>query len=106
MAPIGAITSTTFGPFLDPSITGRAVRALVHIQFPVARNLRFIARTLTIREQMGITTVETNGSVVRVLISMIPTLYLRPIPSIRIVQRMVGIIREVENIENALESIY
>ena len=58
MAPIGAITSTTFGPFLPPSITGRAVRALVYIRFPGAHNHRFIARTLTIWEQMGLATVE------------------------------------------------
>ena len=105
MATIGAITSTTFGPFLVPSITGRAVRTLVHIRFPVARDLRFIARTLKIWEQMGLATVEKNGSVVRVMRSMMPTLYLRNIPSVGSVQILVGIIREVEYIENALKII-
>ena len=54
---------------------------------------------------MGLSTVETNGSVVRVMSSMIPKLCLGQIPSIGSVQRVVGIIREVEDIENALESI-
>ena len=49
MAPIGSIATTTAGPLLAPSITGRAVSDLVHIRFPVARDLSFIAMTLTIR---------------------------------------------------------
>ena len=105
MAYIGSITLTTFGPFLAPSITGRVVRALDHTRFPVARNLRFIARKLTIQEQMGIVTVETNWWVVRVTSSMMPTLSLKHIPIIGSVQTMVGIIREVEDIENVLKSI-
>ena len=105
MVPIGVITYNTFGTFLAPSIAGKAVRALFHIRFTVARNLRFIASTLTIREHMGIVTFETNGIVVRVLSIIMPTLYLRRTPRIGSVQRMVGIILEVEDIENALESI-
>ena len=54
---------------------------------------------------MGLATVETNWRVTRVIISIMPTLYLRHIPSIGSVQRMVVIIREVEDIENALKSI-
>ena len=105
MVPIGAIGLTSFGPILAPYITGMAVRALVHICFPIARNLCFIERSLKIREQMGIYTVETNGSVVRVMSSIMPTLSLRHIPSIGSVQRVVEIIFEVEDMENTLESI-
>ena len=78
---------------------------LIHIRFPVARNLRFIARMITIWEHTELTTVENNGVVVRLLSSIMLTLYLRHIPIIGSVQRMVGIIREVDDIENALESI-
>ena len=105
MAPIGDITTTIFGPLLANSITRRAVRALFRIGFPVAQDLRFIARTLKIREHMGLATVETNGYLVRFLSRIIPTLSLRRIPIIGSVQRMVGIIREVKDIENALEGI-
>ena len=105
MSPIRAITTTTFGTLISHYITGRSVRELVHIHFPVARDLRFITRTITIREKMGLTIVETNGSVARVMTRMKPTLSLRHIPSIVCVQIMVGIICEVEDIENALESI-
>ena len=97
MAPILSITATTFGPFLPPSIIGRSLRALVHIRFPVVCNLRFIPRTIKIREQMGLATVETNGSVVRGLSSMMHTLSLRHIPSIGSVQILVGIISEVHD---------
>ena len=54
---------------------------------------------------MGIAKVETSGSVVRVLIRMMPKMSLRHIPSIGSVQIMEGIIHEVEDIDNALESI-
>ena len=91
--------------FLAPSITRRGVRALVHIRFPIAHNLCFVVKALTIREHMGLATVEKNGSMVRVLSSMITTLSFSRIPSIGSVQRMVWIIRKVEDIENALESI-
>ena len=105
MAPIGSITTTTFGPLLAPYITRRAFRALVHICFPVVRGICFIARTLTIQEHMEIATVETYGSVVKVLSSMMPTLSLSHISIIGSVQRMVVNICKVDDIENALESI-
>ena len=54
---------------------------------------------------MEIVTVETNGGVMRVLSSMMPTLSLSHISIIGSVQRMVGNICKVDDIENALESI-
>ena len=54
---------------------------------------------------MGHATLETHGSAVRVMRSMMPMLSLRHIPIIGSVQRMLGIIHEVDDIENALESI-
>ena len=105
MASIRSITTTNFGPLLLPSITGRDVSALVHMRFPVARDLCFIMRTLTIREQMGLPIFEKKMIVVSVLIRMMPTFSLRHILSIGSVNRMVGIIREVEDIYNALEGI-
>ena len=60
---------------------------------------------LTTREQMGLATVETNGSVLRVMSIIMTTISLRKIPSIGSVQKLVEIIREVEDIENSLNSI-
>ena len=60
MTPIVAITLTNFRPFLELSIKGRSVIVLVHIRFPVARDLHFIARILKIREQIGLATNEAN----------------------------------------------
>ena len=54
---------------------------------------------------MEIVTVETNGGVMRVLSSMMPTLSLSHISIIGSVQRMVGNICKVDDIENALDSI-
>ena len=105
MAPIGDITTTNFGKLLAPSITWRAVRELFRVHFPFARNIHFIAMMLTIREHMGLVTVETNGSLVRVLSSIMPMISLIHIPSIGSVQIMIVIICEVEDIEDALDSI-
>ena len=93
MTPIVAITLTNFRPFLELYIKGRSVIVLVHIRFPVARDLHFIARILKIREQIGLATNETNEGVVRVMSRMMPTLSLRHITRIGSVQILVGIIR-------------
>ena len=72
-APIGVSSSTTasvstsaLGPLLAAIFT-RTSRAFIHVRFPVARNLHFIAISLTIWDQMGFSTIEALRSVVRVL---------------------------------------
>ena len=72
-APIGVSFSTTTSastdalvPLLAAIVTGN-IMAFIHIRFHVARNLRFIAISLTIWYQMGFSKIEAIRSVVKVL---------------------------------------
>ena len=91
------------GPILASIVTG-TIRAFIYIRFPGARNLRFIASSLTIWEQMGFSTIETLRIVVRVMGCMIPTLDLRNIPNIGSVQVVVAVILQDDYLQDALES--
>ena len=109
-APIGisssmASSSSTaaLGPLLAAIFT-RTIKALIHIRFPVSHDLRFIAISFTIWEQMVFSTIETLRSVLRVLGWMMPTLALRKIPSIRSVKGVVAVIFQDDNVQDALES--